>query len=426
MDRNSIHRYIHNTLLILLPSSLLLPRKISAIINILIALNWLLEGGFGHKWNKLMFNRFWLLMMALFSIYAFGIVYSANYQYGFRFMEKMITLVIYATVILSSPHEISTKLFNSIFFVFVISCLVVAGICITNGLIKNYEVRDVINVHTYWLLSHHKLTAVVKLHAVYYSMYVTLGMFFLLYFLAENFRALHFMKIVVIAVAIMALAGVNILLGARMVLIAMVLVLTFGSLLFFIFKGKLKAGVITFVVVFLVSFLAISQNNSTKARFLDLFKFGKDISETQFGGYQLRMIKWKSAMEVIGNNWFLGVGTGDQMDELDKIYVKNNFEDGYKYHYNAHNQYLQTTMALGIVGLFILLVNFIYPFVKAFNHKQYLYLSFIVLFAMACFTESTLNVYRGVIFLAFFNALFAKVLIGKVLNSKITSDYSAK
>ncbi len=411
MNRKELHQQIYIGIITLLPSSLFLPIKFCSLILLLLCINWLVEGEFKEKWSRLKNNGFWFLMVSFFAIYGFGIIYSQEFEYAFKYMERLLSFIIIPTIVISTNYKFTQEKINDIFFVFVISTVVVALICLSHGLYKNFEVRDVINSKTYWLLSHHKLTMFVQMHAVYFSIYLTLNLFFLAHFIAENFKRLSNLKILLLLFLIAFLIGFNILLGARTTLASMVIILTIGALLYFTFKGKFLTGLITFASILLIFVIAITSSKTTTARFADIFKFGKDVTETQFGGYQLRMIKWESSMEVIKDNWFLGVGTGDQKKELDNVYLQKNFEEGYKNHYNSHNQYLQTTLALGVVGLLIFLLNLFFPLIFAFKARRFVYLSFIILFALGCITESMLNVYKGVVFFTYFNTLFYKFSI---------------
>jgi O-antigen ligase len=118
-----------------------------------------------------------------------------------------------------------------------------------------------------------------------------------------------------------------------------------------------------------------------------------------------RVLIWKSAIEVIKANLIFGVGTGDVKHALLKVYKANNIKGAFNDHLNAHNQYLQTTVALGLVGLLLLLLTFILPAIFAFKNNALLYLLFLILLTFNFLFESMLERQAGVVFYAFFNAL---------------------
>ena len=74
-------------------------------------------------------------------------------------------------------------------------------------------------------------------------------------------------------------------------------------------------------------------------------------------------------------------------------------------HLNAHNQYLQTFITLGIGGVIGLLVMLLYPLSHAISNRNLLYAGFIFIFILNIFVESMLETQAGNLFFAFFNAL---------------------
>jgi O-antigen ligase len=107
----------------------------------------------------------------------------------------------------------------------------------------------------------------------------------------------------------------------------------------------------------------------------------------------------------------IGVGPGDTQDELQKCYQLDedkNWALLYRpdFQYNAHSQYLQTFIDLGIVGLLLFLATLVVAAFIAIKHYDYLFLSFVVLFSFACLTESMLELNKGIVFFSFFISLF--------------------
>ena len=72
---------------------------------------------------------------------------------------------------------------------------------------------------------------------------------------------------------------------------------------------------------------------------------------------------------------------------------------------NAHDQYLQTYIALGIFGTLLLIINLLVPGWFAIRRIHFIYFSFLAVFAFNILFESMLEVQAGVIYYGFFNAL---------------------
>jgi O-antigen ligase len=132
--------------------------------------------------------------------------------------------------------------------------------------------------------------------------------------------------------------------------------------------------------------------------------------EKQWGGRALRELKWSCAVELIKKNFWTGVGTGDVQDELDECYKLHNYVPLLYWkdtRYNAHNQYLETFVELGIAGILILICCFGFALIVSMLRKNFLYFILILLFAISCLTESFLERQHGIVFYALFNSLFA-------------------
>lgn len=117
-----------------------------------------------------------------------------------------------------------------------------------------------------------------------------------------------------------------------------------------------------------------------------------------------RVLVWKSALDIIKKNPVIGVGTGDVKQELMKVYKENGIEMAVEEHLNAHNQYIQTAIALGIIGLLVLILYFVLPSVYAYKNDNLLYLILLALIGFHLLFESMLERQAGVVFYAFFNS----------------------
>jgi O-antigen ligase len=121
-----------------------------------------------------------------------------------------------------------------------------------------------------------------------------------------------------------------------------------------------------------------------------------------------RLLIWWYSFEITNDNLLFGVGTGDVRDELLVKYREKQMYNALGLGLNAHNQYLQTTLALGVLGLIALLLCIVLPFIYGVEYRHYLLIIFLILIAFNFLFESMLETQAGVVFYAFFNAyLFA-------------------
>jgi hypothetical protein len=136
------------------------------------------------------------------------------------------------------------------------------------------------------------------------------------------------------------------------------------------------------------------------------FSKGLDKGKNEsYNSVNLRAIKFRSAKEVITENWCWGVGTGDVQDALNEQYKKIGFELGYTVNLDTHNQYLQTWLGLGILGLALLLAFNVQCLWEAVKNQNFLFFFMILHFGIASMSEALLTTQKGIVFLSLFYPL---------------------
>lgn len=139
-----------------------------------------------------------------------------------------------------------------------------------------------------------------------------------------------------------------------------------------------------------------------------VWEYNEFKNERNVNGHSLtmRLYFWKAAAHLIKKNYLFGVGTGDVQTELNKTYIDTQSPLLEKWYKRPHNQFITITVALGILGLLIFLLSFIYPVI---NLKKYLHPLFWPYFLILCLSfvlEDTLETQAGLSFYAFFYTLF--------------------
>ncbi len=131
---------------------------------------------------------------------------------------------------------------------------------------------------------------------------------------------------------------------------------------------------------------------------------------TSSDGTGSRILVWKAAIDIIKNNFWIGVGTGDAKDTMLEKYKEKGMTYEYENKLNSHNQYLNTFIALGFIGFFVLLLCFAVPLYFSYHEKTMLFASFIIVVGINFLFESMLERQEGVIFYAFFYTLLCFTL----------------
>ncbi len=120
----------------------------------------------------------------------------------------------------------------------------------------------------------------------------------------------------------------------------------------------------------------------------------------------MRWVYWKTAFQILKENFLFGVGTGDVQDEFNLMHEKHNSILKPEYRLRAHNQYITYAVSFGIIGLMLFLYFLIYPMIKTKMYKNYLYLAFFLLISLSMLTEDTLETQVGINLFVFFNSIF--------------------
>ena len=138
-----------------------------------------------------------------------------------------------------------------------------------------------------------------------------------------------------------------------------------------------------------------------------IYEFDNYSNGGDFNGHSvvMRWVYWKTAMDIIKQNFFFGVGTGDLKQAFKSQYEENHVALEEKYRLRAHNQYLTFAVALGIFGFAYFIFFLTYPFLVNKMYQHYFYVVFFIIMTLSFLSEDTLETQAGVTFFCFFNTI---------------------
>lgn len=414
-DKYNKRNLVFNFALLSLFVSLPLSEFLTRIAIILVFLAWVLNGYYR--------NIFWAFSyktIALVSFYlmlVIGMVYTQDKQNGYFQLEQKLSLLVFPLIFSTTP-KINSRFIENAFICFVISCVAATLFCLFQGLRLNY-LNNHFETIQMGILTNQILAGYIGMHSTYFSIYLLFAIFILINYLT-GFKRTLFKRILVICI-ITYLSYFILLLAARMVILAFFLI-CLGAFLISLYKRKIKLKSIVILIVAASCVVGSAlQTDYLEKRFKQLytFKMSDLIGSNNENGVTQRIFLWQNAIEVIKKNPIIGSGTGDVNIEMDRQYEKllsenknfapsvvaaiNSFAAA---NLNAHNQFLQVTIAFGISGLLVFLITIFISVNFAFQEKQYLFLAFLALFFLSSSTECLLDRQSGVVFYAFLNSLF--------------------
>jgi hypothetical protein len=115
---------------------------------------------------------------------------------------------------------------------------------------------------------------------------------------------------------------------------------------------------------------------------------------------------WKTSLQIIKNNWLIGVGVGDVQQAFHQQYKINQTILTKEHQLRAHNSFLTSWVSFGIIGCIIFCWMVYYYLYYYASKKEILPILFGLILISSFFFEDTLETQMGVTFFAFFYCFF--------------------
>jgi len=414
---DKLHYQIHFGLTACLAFCIPVYPKVLAILIILLTLNWLVfPKKIKASFKTLKNNKTLLLSIVIYFLYLIGITYSDNISFGLRELEQKLSFIILPLIYAGYAVETKENCTKYLNF-FVAGCFVYLLFCFgyaTYALLKpEYTNLYGIDYDLGWNYFYYSYLSR-ELHPSYIAMFCV----FALYILVERIKN-NFIKptwwiiigILIMSVFILLLSSKSGWLG----LFAIIVLVSYWLIQFRKTKYILFLAIpfIFFVMFNIYKTPSFSERlpnfESIKNAIIGKTSENKNVT-TGTDGNASRVFVWKAATEVIAENILVGVGTGDAKDVLLKKYEEKQMIAELQYQLNAHNQFLSTTISIGVLGLSLLIYFFANMVVKSLKYKNYVILTFAILTAVNFLFESMLETRSGIIFFVFFLVLFSHLL----------------
>ncbi len=355
------------------------------LVNLFIALSlvaWLLSNPFKKLFIKTKNTKILLAILLFYLLHLIALLYTSNIGEGLFSLEIKISLLIFPLVFYT--EQFTLKQYNFFFKSFVIGTLLCCLLCLIRAIFLYLYKSE--NNFFYEALAWFQ-------HPSYLAMYVTFCCVILL--LKDIFsKAITYISIVFFTLFVLLLSS-----KTGIVIHFFTLIFCVASLFL---KGKnyLKILGIACVGIFVFCtglFFIPEVNQRFQGALISLQT--NNVDKNSVESTAVRRLIWNEASTIVKQNLLFGVAPGDANDALYESYQQNGLTGAYSKKLNAHSQYFQTSVGLGLVGLFSLMTMFIIPIIE--NRKRTV-LFFIVIVALNFVTESMLQTMAGSIFFGYF------------------------
>ncbi len=343
--------------------------------------------------------KFLYTLIIYYCIVAMGLLWTENIPEGLFDLEIKLSFILFPVYFFIFPLNPDKSIQSRVIFSYLSGVGLSVLICLVNAGI-NY-IEQPVFYYTFAASSFSILH-----HPTYFAMYINFAIVILLIWQRQ-----HKIKSIPAVLACIVLLGTNWLLMSRAGLLTSILIVfTYWLTLFF--ERKYKGAIIMLMLLVISSLAVYNFSSYAKFRMSTIIPFIQDLvskkpkDETTTTTTDSRMITWKAAISVISKNPLLGAGTGDVHSELNKYYQQTYNEAALEKNLNAHNQFLQSWVATGIFGFLSILLILYVGIAKALKKQDYLVFFFFLVSMITMMTESIFETQSGVVFFAFFSALF--------------------
>ena len=353
---------------------------------------------------SLKYNWQILLPVMFYISYLASIVYSANRSFAYLDYEIKFSLILFP-FLLTVLEKQNKEFFRKLFFAFIYGCAVSMAICIAFAVYRfvneKMDIAKGLPNGDYGINFFLSSRLSLFIHPSYLAMYLNFALLALFsyrhsYLPLEKQKNIFLFLFISFGIILLASkAGLIILILQWICFTTIYLKETRNYIL-----GAISTGLISLVFVFLYF---SAPEFALKIKHVSAVFETNKIDSTTTESSAERVLVWGCAKELIFENPLSGVGAGDIKDELLAKYAKKGYTGVLDRKLNAHNQFLQTGVALGIPSMILCIVMCFYPLLFFIKNKFLLGIFFSLSIIINFMFESMLETQSGVLFFAFWS-----------------------
>jgi O-antigen ligase len=350
--------------------------------------------------------RFIWLLPLFYLLHLLSFTYTQNKELGLLDLEVKLSFLILPLIYYGKKINFSTQQFYLIIDAFCISTAIAVITCFAHSIYLWMQGETVSSAFFGNNFSFF-------MHLSYFAAYCNLALLFLLIRTRNTIKSSLSKHSVLLIIGIVLYTVGVFLSASRTGIVSWVLVII-PSLLYLTFTLKavrLPLLLVGFSLAFFLFILQKQEDNIVLKKFTTYITQLQQPTEDSSGEKASfkRDLIWKNSLELIKDNYLIGVGSGDVRDELVNYYEKNNLSFFIYKRYNTHNQFLQAFAAIGVLGFVIMLLLIPGIIIQGIMYKKSLLLAFGAVFLLLSLSESIFEVQAGVVgFCFFFCVLLSK------------------
>lgn len=335
-----------------------------------------------------------LLWCILFASFLPGYFISANTDMAWQYLESKLYLLI-TPVLFFLLKPLSPALIKYLATLFVFSCL--AFIATSLG-VACYDLIALGKVHFFYK----ELVGFSTMHPSYLGMYINfcIAIAGVEYFAIRETAspAKRNQLLIILSIFFIYL----LLLTAKTAIIIGVVSIIFLFVYWGYKTGKMQLAIGYLTAAFILLSIIGLSNSEIRNRVGMLFTYREVQNENSVLS---RQYQWVSAVQLIQDTHWQGVGTDVSEDKLVEYYAKNNFQKGVDERYNTHNQFLQAAVDGGWPALLLMLFAFASLLFSARRKRRTLQYILLWIILISLLTECIFQTLSGIVFITLFGVL---------------------
>lgn len=347
----------------------------------------------------------------LWVIYLLSLLYTSNMNYGIKSTVQLIQLLLIPFLLNFRIPDKNISRLKDIFIVSVIfSLLFFIGRAFINSLVFSSDglIFNFYNENVPYGSYFYYTELVKPHHPSYYAMYLLLAIVLVF---PQKWTELTIQRKVFSIVSITLLILGVFLCSSRAGILSAIIII---FILLFKLIRKSSSYYLSIIILaftaFALYYLITNPRINTIYRYINSFYQGETEQQTYLESNAMMRLKiWPVLIKDFeGYEIIIGKGIGDTKQDMMECYKREGIMFAFDEKLNAHNQYIQTLYAVGLLGLAVLLYILSYAFWLSFKYRNLVLFLFLVIISVNFMFESVLERGGGVMFFIFFIVLFTE------------------
>lgn len=356
------------------------------------------------------FHLHWFLPL-LFLYYIVSFLIAGG---GISSLEKRLPLLVVPLLVGLSPDLSSPIIKNKLYQFFIVGNLLAFAICFFRALTRSINFANGalrFNSQVVYDPNNDFLTSSVMggnyffgsefshfLHPTYFGMYLVFAQA-LVYHLAissknDKKRLFGIVTYLLLFAALFLLSSKAAILSALLLAFYILTKLQLS----WVYKGSLIMSFVAILLIFVFF-------NPRLRVFKDTFNVDRLIDPSARFGHDLRALSWDASIDIIKENWLLGVGEAEKDKELVNKYIEKGYAIPAKEMFNSHNMFLDFAIAGGLICAILFAIGLLIILRESLKQRNLVFSAFILIFIFNGLFENLLSRNWGIMLFSIFIAL---------------------